>query len=394
MACKKFEKSISLYLDGELDEKNVRALREHLSTCRRCAERLAALGSAEKRARMGETTEPHAEYWDTFSSRVMETIDARTARPAGSRLKRLAEMIAPTPGRRLRFAAGLASIALAFTAGVLYINRQGGPVLPTSVPIPLGEPLGSVTTKDESATRRDAALMAEEPKPTEVPPTTETPAAPAKEKAGGVSAAKDAEAPEIDAETAKKEISPPSNAQEIAKLAPEKTESAKPADAPQAAEQLAEGKDAEKAADNQPVTREALQSITVSEKTSEAARAQRPATVRQGAKNAPVVQSYAVGGTTLHKITDQDTLLEESELRELIASWMAHIEGNPSGSLASEGYQQVASAYCLLARRSRDEGVASEGARVIETYLDRAKSPAVREFLAAKLAEIQSLQKK
>jgi len=142
------------------------------------------------------------------------------------------------------------------------------------------------------------------------------------------------------------------------------------------------------------VTREALQPVTVSEKTVESARAQAPATVRQGAKSAPVVQSYADGRTTLHKITDQDTLMGEDELRKLIAAWTVRIEENPPDSLASEGYQQVASAYCLLARQTRGEGVASEGARVIETYLDRAKSPAVREFLAAKLAEIQSLQKK
>jgi len=384
VACKKFEKSISLYLDGELDEKSVRALREHLSTCRRCAERLAALESAQKRARTAKAVEPHAEYWDTFSSRVMETIDVRTERPASSRLKTLMEMIAPTPGHRLRFAAGVASIALAFAAGVLYINRQGGPVLPSSVPIAVEESIGPVTAKDDSATQQQAMKIEEAPKP------TETPVAPV---TAGAGARKE---PEADAAkvAAKKEIPPLTRARETAKATTEKTESPAAADASQAPEQLAEGKDEEKTADSQPVTREALQPVTVSEKTVEATRAQAPATVRQGAKSAPVVQSYAVGGATLHKITEQDTLIGADALRKLIAAWTAHIEENPPDSLASEGYQQVASAYCLLARQTRDEGVVSEGAHVIETYLDRAKSPAVREFLAAKLVEIQSLQKK
>jgi anti-sigma factor RsiW len=384
VTCKKFDRSISLYLDGELDERGERALREHLSTCRRCAERLAALESAQKSAKTAKAAEPHAGYWDTFSSRVSEKIDARAGQPAGSRLKRLVELIAPTPGHRLRFAAGLASIALAFTAGVLYINRQGGPVLPSSVPVPVEEPLGPVVAKDDSAVQRKAMQMEEAPKP------KETPAAPV---TGGAGAQNEPEADALKV-AAKEEVPRPTRVRETAKAATDVTEHDKAADVPQAPEQLAEGKDAEKAADNQPMTREALQSITVSEKTSGAARAQTPATVRQGAKSAPVVQSYAVGGTTLHKITERDTLIGEDELRKLIAAWTARIEEDPPDSLASEGYQQVASAYCLLARQTRDEGVVSEGARVIETYLDRAKSPAVREFLAAKLAEIQSLQKK
>ncbi len=311
-------------------------------------------------------------------------------------------------------------MALAFTAGVLYINRQGGPALPSKVPTTVERPQGPVAQKDDESVQRQAAQKKGEVKPTEITADEVT------EISGRALRGTEAETPQV---AAKEEVSRPSDANETAKAAAEKMESDKIAALPQAPAQPAGGKDAEKAGESlskaadrteilktnetageedrreatteseklariQPAAPQPTQTVSLSQKTVEQPKAQAPPTVRAGARSAPVVRSYAVGGVTLHEITDQDTLMREDELRNLIVAWTTHIEKNPSDSLASEGYQQVASAYCLLARQTRDEGVASEGARVIHTYLDRAKSPAVRDFLAAKLAEIQSLQKK
>jgi hypothetical protein len=295
-----------------------------------------------------------------------------------------------------------------------------------------------VAQKDEGSIRREAAGAKGEVKPAEITAgeATEiggrvlraTEAKPPVVAEANPPAINEAKAPEV---AAKEAVSPPSGASEAGKEVVERTEGEKAAvkhtegdkaaASPQARVQPAEVTQAQKVADqaeiqqttetareeerkaatterdkaarSQPAAQEALRTATLSDRAVKAASPEAPAGGRFDAESAPAVRSYTVGGITLHEVTDQDTLMGEGDLNELIAAWTAHIEENPSDSLASDGCRQVATAYCLLAKKTRDGGVASEGARVIHTYLDRAKSPAVRDFLAAKLAEIQNLQK-
>ncbi len=210
MSCKEFRKDISLHVDGRLDPARERHLQAHLAACPRCREALALLESAEKTARTAGTHAPREGYWDTFSGRVMRRIETEEARREEAWWKRWVPVTLPPPGKRMRFAAGVASIAVAVVVGVLFVSRQGdravltvGQIersreLPSEVETPeekgkdmLAE--GETTTREEDAARVEQ--LAE--KKVTPPPAAKTQAAPATEKAEDASAAgkKDATPP-------------------------------------------------------------------------------------------------------------------------------------------------------------------------------------------------------
>jgi hypothetical protein len=417
--CEKYHKAISLYLDGRLDEAGERELRDHVWHCPRCAKMLAALESGEKSARATEATEPKPSYWDTFSSRVMEKIDAREEAPAGFGLKRLMGMIVPTPGHRLRVAAGLVSLAVVIAVGVLYVEHRGERVLPPGVSLPVerekpGEEAREVAGVEQPARATEGVV---EPKKTEdAARTLETGAAPRKIQTETARA------------TGKKAAAPPSPPSQANELVPAETKGKDEEKAPavyteavKSAEKTNEKtteSSTETSAEKPAVTQRPTQALAVGERTVEEQKGHPLAEARTRAELAPPMRFYVVDGTRLQRITDTDTLVGIDELRTLIATWKNYIEKNPTDgsaprqegaqtllnaspgntrvrtdSLTNEGYRQVASAYCLLARQSRNADVVSEGARTIKTYLDRAEDPAVKEFLAAKLEELEKSRK-
>jgi hypothetical protein len=420
--CEKFNKAISLYLDGRLDKAGETALREHLSTCRRCAETLAALESAQSTAKATTAAEPRPAYWDTFSNRVMERIEAEKEKKVGSPLRDLAARILPAPGRRLRLAAGVASIALAVVVGVLYVDRQGGRVVPPVVQAPSEREKAPEVAKDVRTAEESPEAKVEMPSRQE--PTDALKG----EEAGGAQGRTQSEAPAIAAKkdgtppAAKKEPSPSAEANERLKIVTQSVSADKQATTPQAPAKPAgereagetkadktaeppvveigavervpvekavesetdESRAAKKATDTEPIAAEKMDrskmvSVTASDK---------------AADGKSKVESYAVGGATLPKIADKDTSLTKDELSTLIASWKTLIEENRADSLTTEGYRQVATAYCLLAEKTENEAVISEGAQTIKSYLDRTANPDLREFLTVKLEEIEGLRKK
>ena len=417
MKCDKFSKAISLYLDGRLDKAGETAFREHLSTCRRCAETLAALDSAQSAAKATTAAEPRPAYWDTFSNRVMERIEAEKERKARSPLRDLAVRILPAPGRRLRLAAGVASIALAIVVGVMYVDRQGDRVVPPGVPAPSDRQKVPEVAKDmrTAETSPEVAIgQRKQQEPTDALKEME---------AGGVPGGTQAEAPAVAAKreeippAGKKEPSPPADANEPLKVATQSVSADKQATTPQAPAKPAEETKADKTAEPsvaeigaverapvQKAAESATDASRAAEKTTDtktiaAEKMERSRVVsvtafEMAAGGRPTVESYVVGGVTLQKITDNDSLLSADELRTLIASWKTHIEKNPTDTLNSEGYRQVATAYCLLAKKTGDEAVVSEGAQTIKSYLDRVEDPNVKEFLAARLEEIEGRRKK
>ena len=413
MKCERFNKSISLYLDGRLGETDERALREHLSTCPRCADTLSALEAAQKAAKATRAAEPRAGYWDVFSGRVIERIDAEREIKARSPLRDFAAKILPAPGRRLSLAAGVASIALAIVVGVLYVDRQGGRVVPPGAQAPAEREEVPETARDTRIAEESREATVGEPKLqelTDVQKETDAGGAPAgtQTETPAVAAKKDASPTD-----AKKESSLSGGANEPRTVAIKSVSADKPAATPEAPAKPAEQTKADRSAET-PVSVGGATELTQAEKSTETPRrAKREAETetiapdkmersRAVSFNAadkragvePPMESYMVGGIALQKIADQDTLIAADELRALIATWKSHIEGNPTDSLNSEGYRQVAVAYCLLARQSGDEAVISEGAQVIKSYLDRVEDPDVKRFLAAKLEEIEGLREK
>ncbi len=58
MSCEKFDKLINLFLDGRLDQNQERELKEHLSQCQGCREKLIFLRSVETKVKGIEAKQP------------------------------------------------------------------------------------------------------------------------------------------------------------------------------------------------------------------------------------------------------------------------------------------------------------------------------------------------
>jgi hypothetical protein len=378
MSCDKFREYMSLHVDGRLDSASERALREHLAVCPRCREALTALESADKAAKAAGRREPREGYWDSFSGRVMRRIESEEDRRAESRWTKWLPVVLPPQGRRLRFAAGVASIAVAVVAGVLFVYRQGDRVAPTVLQAPTGV---------EKRAEKGENLVSEGQKASE-----EETAAPAEKKDLPRSTAKKA-APAVDAD---KEDAPLAAKREAPPGAP-KMESAPTAASTQTAqapkeETPAAGNEAlDVAATTEPSKEERL-AAPAPEKMAKPTTVSFAAADKRG--SAAFERSQPVGGVTLRKIADSDTSLTIDGLRAHIAAWKTQIEASPADTLVNEGYREVAAAYCLLAEQTGKAADMEEGARVIQTYLDSSTDPATREFLAARLVDIQGLKKK
>jgi anti-sigma factor RsiW len=379
MNCEKSREYISLHVDGRLDSAGERALNEHLAVCRPCREALAALESAEKAVKAAGATVPRAGYWDTFSGRVMQRIGSEQERRGESRWAKWLPVVLPPEGRRLRFAAGVASIAVGVVAGVLFVSRQGDRVVPTVVQAPVevenraekGENLLSEGQKG-SEERAGASVEKKTPAPS---PKTEAPSLTAKTK-------------DVSPATKTKEAPPAAKSENAPTGAPTRAAQA-PKEATPAA---AESEVLDVAATAEPPREEKL-AAPAPEKTSQP-RATTFATADKRGSVAALERSQPVGGVSLQKIRDSDTSLTVEELRVHIAAWNTRIEASPADSLREDGYREVAAAYCVLAKQTGDKADIEEGARVIRTYLESSRGPATREFLAVKLQELQELRNK
>lgn len=138
MNCRRFEKSIALYVEGDLAGRKARRVGEHLEACRECREfaaRLEATQSAVKELR-GETVEEAA--LDGIRARVLE---------------RLGAMPAVRPAWSWRLASALAAAVL--VAGVFWVatDRSAPPLPRPAVVAPPAPQLAVVPTAPRAVTR-------------------------------------------------------------------------------------------------------------------------------------------------------------------------------------------------------------------------------------------------
>jgi len=125
LKCERFNKLIHLFLDGRLDKDEESDLREHLSTCEECAQKLALLRSMEVAAKKISAEEPPKAYWDAFSGRVRERIVQREEESFAFGLKKAVQAIFSFSPLKIKVAAGLASVLLVFIVGKLYVDYRG-----------------------------------------------------------------------------------------------------------------------------------------------------------------------------------------------------------------------------------------------------------------------------
>ena len=427
MKCKDYHKLMSLFLDGRLDGERERALKEHLAVCERCAEKLAFLEAAERRAREIEPEEPPREYWSTFSGRVVDRIEtAREERSVYSLKRRLAGLFTISPAR-LRIAAGVVSVAVVASVVILYISRRGGDIVPprmvtqTERLAGAGEHRGdeqAAITPERAEPEREALDTRTMPVP--APGEGEKKEAPAtpdlEERAVSEPGARDRQ-PVTEEETAVIEERAREKSEPAAALDAEKREreDATALDAESRAREAAAAEDAEKLEREDATTEgaekreeeDAVPQDRMGSTMGKRSKALSPAyekslPERKIDKSAMTEKSdigiardreqFDLNGTFVPKVTEADTSIFEDELKMHIERWTAYIESNPGDSLSIDGFEQVAIAYYLLSRLTRDEAVIREGSSTVREYADRAADPALRDVLLEILRKMEALR--
>ncbi len=402
MKCERFDKLIHLFLDGKLE----RELKEHLSTCEKCAQKLALLKSVEGAAKKIEIQEPPQKYWDTFSSRVREKIVQREEESPAFRLKKALQDIFSFSPLKIKVAAGLVSVVLVFIVGKLYVDYRGQEIVPRRAIIRTEEQpqldVADVAEKGEVREAEDRDRTARPPdEPKGVARTIEVKEARKK--------AMPAEEPAVGEESAVEEMgipTPPKVTQErgVSALAPTAADQAG-VEIEVAAEQAAAAPDAEQTGAGVegkrdkagelgiPVEEEKvaeLEGLSVEGKKEKMIMKDVTASVR----TVRPMERYMVNKVAVPKIQEDDTLMRMDALTTTVQVWKDFIEENPADSLSREGYLQIAMAYYLLAKLSQDTTVISEGKKLIETYLDQIAEPALKKRLSDKLEEIKALREK
>jgi hypothetical protein len=386
--CEEYGRLAHLFLDGRLDEEEEKLLKEHMAVCERCTEKLALLRAMEERAKGIEPVEPPKEYWDTFSGRVMATIDAGKKEKAASGLKKTLAALFTVSSPRLRIAAGAVSIAVVVIVGVLFLKERGGEIVPPRRIVETERSPGYEGIRREE--RQDAVVDRSKRQMD-----------------------RHAERPESDIEIARTGVEeekglPPEETVSGKKIAPEKektrerdegveTESAEMVvmeESVAAPEREASQRIAGKTARRLDSAAPALGRKTDKSEAFRGEEMNKSALARiAGAPPGATDDHYVLNGTAVYRIEEVDTSIPENELGKLIEVWTAYIEENPHDSLILHGYEQVATAYYLIVIRTHDEAVISEGSRLIEGYAAQSDDPVLKEILLKMQQKIKALHK-
>jgi len=120
MRCRDVDELVTVYVDGELDERRSSALRGHLRVCSGCAERVEDEARLREAAGSLEALDPPSDLWSAIDARLAEAeiADARRSRVW------LWWQRALDGARRHRIAVGMAGAAAAAVLAV-WIVRSG-----------------------------------------------------------------------------------------------------------------------------------------------------------------------------------------------------------------------------------------------------------------------------
>ena len=88
MKCKKVNKLLVRYLEGDLNEQNKSSIEKHLQECKQCEGELILLKQILETAKSEEAPSPSADYWASYSARLWQKIE--NANPSGERGKTFA----------------------------------------------------------------------------------------------------------------------------------------------------------------------------------------------------------------------------------------------------------------------------------------------------------------
>ena len=399
MRCDDFDELIYLLWDGRIDEGKKEELEKHLSTCKRCKEKLALVESIEKGARGIKIKEPSQKYWDTFSSRIRERIVAQKEESLSFKLKRFFESVFTFSPLKVKVAAGVISVALVFIVGKLYVDYRGKEIVPTRPPMEstktpdLGAPEVAKETAlpEEKAKKREKRTLARDEMEKGVSPgiTGEGTTAPAAPPEQEIKKKKEFAAPGKEPGKTQAAKGIPKGETVTEKIELEEVSLSEAQVTGAGTEER--GKVLEKAVPPEHKARDAdetqLKGITKT-----AAKQPSQLAYDRAVKTPSVTDYYTIDDERVSKIAEDDTLLQEDELRKTIETWSTHLEQNPGDSSAGEGYLQVAIGYYLLSKLTQDESDISKGIEILEQYQNQITGPKAKEELTNKLEQLKALK--
>jgi len=394
LRCEDFDELIYLFWDGRMDQRKKEKLEKHLSTCKRCQEKLTLLESIEKGAKGIKIKEPTQEYWDTFSNRVRERIIAQKEEAFSFKLKKVFENVFTFSPLKVKIAAGVISVVLVFMVGKLYVDYRGKEIVPP--------------TRIESL--KEPASYAPELKK-EVTPSVEPPITALKEEDSDVRKKAARARGEIkdarEEKVKKKEKAPPPGELEkvvAPQMIPEEKATPEVVELKEEEVLLPEaystgaGAEKEKGKLEEIVEPEQKvkdqEGVSLKGKAKTAAGKPSPLALDRAIETASIRNYYVIDNEKILKVEEKDTLLQEDVLRKTIESWNRYIEKNPKDSLANEGYLQVAIGYYLLSKLTQDESDLLEGIELLEKYEKQAVEPKTKEELNKKLKQLKALKEK
>ncbi len=401
LRCEDSDELIYLFRDGRIGEEEKKKLEKHLSSCKRCRQKLAVLESIEKRAKRIRIEEPSQEYWDTFSSRVRERIVAQKEESFSLKLKKVFESIFTFSPLKIKVAAGVISVVLVFMVGKLYVDYRGDEMVPTKQPKEITRipDLRAPQAAKEIAPPEEKAKKPE--KPTVARDEVKKGVSP-----GITGEGKPAPAAPLEQEIEKKKELPPSENElekaQAARGVPKGktlTETVELEEIPLSEAQVI-GAGAEETGELSEETvppehkPKDMGEIQLEGITKTAAKQPSQLDFGRAVETDSVMEYYAIDDKRLPKIAEEDTFLQEDVLRKTVESWATYIEHNPGDSLANQGYLQVAIGYYLLVRLTKEQSDLSEGIKLLEKYEKQVTDPKAKEELSQKLQELKALKEK
>jgi hypothetical protein len=400
LSCEKYDRLIYLFLDGRLDQKQEEELKEHLSQCPGCSEKLAFLELMETKARGIKAKEPPPTYWDDFSKRVKDKIANREERSTVFGLKKALERFFSFSPLKIKVAAGLVSIVLVFIIGKLYMEHKGEEMVP---------PLEVVRTEEQPQLdliemEKKRGFPTKEIKPREEPilkesevdretaPKTQQPSP---QVTRGKKEATDKK-PETAVQPEIMEIQAPSHAPAVTEEALEEAESSLRVSTLPEEKQVGAGTEGKIEKEVAKMAASDKEEAKGADMIKRPVKSEKPPPVYSPKWAGPPKKGvyYSLEEIRVIKLGENDTLATEEELSKTIQVWREYVERNPSDSLAKEGYLQIGIAYYLLAKTTGDTTSISQGSEILKTYIEKAKDSEIKAQLEDRISKIKALMKR
>jgi hypothetical protein len=380
LKCEDFDKLLHLYLDGELQGKELKEIEEHVLSCQRCAAKLQELDNLKAAAKRVKMPQPSGFYWKTFTEKVRNKIILRRKKSFWVRLKSGWELFFYYSPVKLRIAAGIASVLLVFIIGKLYWDYRGKEferiqsermerVMSTPAQ---KKPESTTLTTPESLQLKDQTKELTLLKP-------KIPAPEEKEKNG-----KPVETAQNVLKTQVGFVIKDSTSNSLHIRGGRAGEVDYIVNTPEST-----AKEVTESGSMQKPPLQAQKSLV--EKSSILMTAEQ---IKKGISVVNGIKYYKVDGTSIKALTEQDTSQSVDTLKKVMTSWKEYLKKNPELEWRIEGYSQLTIAYQLLYLKTKNQALLKEGIELLNKYKESEADQKIKDELSKNIEKLEALKKK